>query len=416
MFKPVALYIGLRYTRAKRRSHFVSVITFISILGFALAVCALIAVLSVMNGFDEVIKNRVFSMAQQVTISTYLNNVGDWEKLAFDVKQNPNVQQTAPYVAGQGMLTSFGQAHAALVFGVAPDYELKISDVATKMVAGKLENLAPGKFGIVLGQELASDLGAVIGDQVTLITPTVAATPFGVNPRFKRFTLVGIFAMGHGFGFDSSFAYINLEDAQKLYQMKGNVTGLRLKLNDLYQAPSVARELRNALPAEYYISDWTEQYGPFFQAIALEKTSMFFILLILILLTSFNLLSSLFMVVTDKQADIAILRTLGATPNMILAIFMVQGTIIGVIGTLLGLIGGVILALNVTDLANALQHYFQVQLLSSNVHYVDYLPSRLEWQDIVKVCSTALLASMVATLFPAWLASRVQPADALRYE
>lgn len=416
MYKPISLYIGLRYTRAKRRHHFVSVISLISILSFALAVCALIAVLSVMNGFDEQIKKRVFSMAQQVGVSTYHNFITDWPKVATRVAKNPEVESVAPYVAGQGMLTNFGQAHAALIFGILPEDEIKVSEVGSKIVAGSLEALQSGKFGIVLGQDLASNLGAMVGDRVILLTPAAAATPLGIIPRFKWFTVVGIFHMGSGFGFDSNFAYIHLGDAQKLYQMDDKVTGLRLKLTDLYRAPIVAKQIRQELPPEYLTTDWTEQYGAFFQAVALEKTSMFFILMILIVLTAFNLLSSLFMVVTDKQSDIAILRTLGATPKMILAIFMVQGTVIGIIGTILGLIGGVLLALNITDLANALQHYFQVQLLSSSVHYVDYLPSKLEWRDSVKVCGAAIAASMLATLIPAWLASRVQPADALRYE
>lgn len=416
MYRPVSFFVGLRYTRAKRRSGFISFISLISILCFMVGVTALIAVLSVMNGFDEQIRERVFSMAPQLMVSTFNNSLPDWKNVDSQVKDNPDVINTAPYVAGQGMLTSFGQAHASMIFGILPEREDQISSLSKKMLQGSLDELTPGSFGIVLGQDLASNLGVMLGDQITLVTPTATTTPVGIMPRLKRFNVVGVFNIGSGFGFDSNYAYININDAQKLYNLQNNVSGIRAKLGDLYKAPSVSKQLRKALPIHFLITNWTEQYGAFFHAIALEKTMMFFILLLIILVAAFSLVSTLFMMVTDKEADVAILRTIGATPKTIMGIFMVQGSIIGLFGTLLGLIFGVLLALNVTELAAWLQQYFEIDLLSSNVYYVDYLPSKLEWQDVVQVCSIAILISLVATIFPAWRASRIQPVEALRYE
>lgn len=416
MFKPVSLFIGLRYTRAKRRNHFISLISLISMLCFAVGVTALITVLSVMNGFDDAIRTRIFSMAPQVTITTFYNLITDWEVVEKEAVKLPEVKAIAPYIAGQGMLSAYGQASASLVYGILPEYETKVSELRDKMQNGSLSDLKEGSFNIVLGQVLAANLNANVGDKVTLITPTASATPMGIIPRLKRFTVVGIFKMGNGFGFDSSYAYINLHDAQKLYNTEKGVTGLRLKLNDLYKAPAVSHQLQKILPSDYIISNWTQEYGGFFQAIALEKTMMFIILMLIILVAAFSLISTLYMVVTDKQSDIAILRTYGATPGTILRIFMVQGILIGIVGTMLGLVGGILLALNVTDLVDWLQSYFHTHLLSSNVYYVDYLPSKIEANDVIKVCVVALIVSVLATLFPAWRGSRVQPAESLRYE
>ncbi len=417
MFKPFSLFIGLRYVKAKRRNHYISGISLISILCFAIGVAALIAVLSVMNGFDEQIRNRIFSMAPQATISTFSNVLPDWPVVASNLQSEQHIQSMAPFITGQGMLAANGQVHATLVYGILPEKERFISDLAAKMDAGQLDDLTAGEFTILLGSELANNLGVTQGDKVTLLTPTAALTPFGVIPRYKRFTVAGIFTMGGGFGFDNSYAYIHLRDAQKLYQVASDsVTGLRLKLDDLYMAPQVTKELSEKLPINYLISNWTKDYGAFFQAIALEKTIMFFILLLIIVVAAFSLLSSLYMVVADKQADIAIMKTMGATPKTILAIFIVQGTLLGIIGTALGLILGVVLALNITDLADYLQQLFQVNLLSSNVYYVDFLPSKLVLQDAILVCTVALLISVIATLLPAWRASRCQPVEVLRYE
>ncbi|MFN7097183.1 MAG: lipoprotein-releasing ABC transporter permease subunit [Gammaproteobacteria bacterium] len=416
MFKPLSLFIGLRYTRAKRRNHFISFISMSSMLGIALGVMVLITVLSVMNGFDDQIKNRVFSMAPQLTISSLTGALPDWQATNAQVAHFPGVTNTAPYVYGQGMLTSFGQVHPAIVFGVDPVKEGNISDINKIMSAGSMNALKPGSFGIVLGQALAANLSADIGDKVTLITPEVATTPMGIIPRYKRFTVVGIFNPGSGFGYDTTLAYINLKDAQALFKMGTQVSGLRLKLKDLYQASAMQDQLAKILPPDTVMMNWTEQYGQFFSAIQLEKTMMFLILLLIIAVAVFNLVSSLVMVINDKQADIAILRTLGATPKVVMSIFIIQGSIIGFIGMLLGLTGGIILSLHVTEIVQWIQAVFHVQFLSSSVNYVDFLPSKIQASDVIKVCIMAFLMSLVATLYPAWRASKVEPVEALRYE
>ncbi len=414
--RPLALSIGLRYTRAKRRNHFISFIAIASMIGIALGVMVLVTVLSVMNGFDEQIQARVFSLAPQITFSTDSNLLRDWQALDANVVKQRGVVATAPYVYGQGILSSFGQVHPAAVFGIMPDREAKISDLGKSMKSGSLQNLVPGNYGIVLGEDLAANLTVSIGDKLTLITPTASFTPIGIIPRFKRFTVVGIFSAGNGFGFDSNYAYINMQDAQALYQLGSAVSGLRLKVKNVYQAPEIAATLLGQLPANVIATDWTEQYGPFFQAIATEKTMMFLVLLLIIAIAAFNLVSSLVMVVTDKVADIAILRTLGATPTMIMHIFMIQGTLIGVVGTLLGLITGILLSLHVTEIFAWLQQVFHISFLSSNVYYVNFLPSHLMLSDILKVAGSALVMSFVATWYPSWRAASVQPAEALRYE
>lgn len=416
MFRPLALYIGLRYTRAKRRNHFISIISFVTIVCFALSVCALIAVLSVMNGFEDAIRGRAFSMAQQVKISTFGNRLENWPELASKLKDKPHIVAMAPYINGQGMLIANGQAHAANIFGVLPDKTKYISEVANHIIKGQWNDLIPGSYGIILGQDLASNLGVTVGDRLSLVTPNISVTPVGYIPRMKPFTVLGIFEMGSGFGYDSLFAYTNLVDAQRLYKMNDAVTGLELKLDDMYLAPKIADQLYQQLPNQYMITDWTTQYQPLFDAIRLEKTMMFFLLLILIILTAFSMLANLYMMVTDKQADIAILRTLGATPRTIQSIFMVQGMAIGFLGTLLGVFLGVILALNLTDLTNWIQALLGIKVISSKIYFVDYLPSKLLAKDVLMIALSALLASFLATLLPARLGAKVQPAEALRYE
>ncbi len=416
MFYPIALFIGLRYTRAKRRNHFISFISLTSMIGIALGVAVLITVLSVMNGFDQEIRSRIFGMANHMTINTLDGRLLNWQGLADEVKQYPGVIATAPFVSGQGMLLNRGLNHPSIITGVDPSQEAKVSIIAQKMVGGNFNALQPGQFDIIIGAQLAQSLGVDLGDKVTLLIPSVAVTPLGVMPRYKPFTVVGIFKVGNGFGFDSDLGYINIKDAQALFQLGNAVSGLRLKLTDLYLAPKLTQAISQKLPTNYLVSNWTYDYGSLFHAIQLEKTMMFLILLLLVAVAAFNLVSTLVMVVTDKRSDIAILRTLGATPRTILAIFMVQGSIVGLVGTLLGLIGGVSLALNVTKIVNGIQNIFHVQLLSSNIYYVNYLPSQLLWSDVFNISITALLMSLLATLYPAWRAARTQPAEALRYE
>jgi lipoprotein-releasing system permease protein len=415
MFRPVPLYVGLRYTRAKRRNHFISFISLVSMLGIALGVAVLITVLSVMNGFDFEIRDRIFGMAQQVAISNYQQQIPNWQKLQAKVAQFPNVTGVAPFVNGQAMLANMGSARPVLLTGVLPHEESKVSHMETKMVLGSFTDLKPGKFGILLGQELADSLGLVVGDKVTVLTTDVTVSPLGVMPQYKRFTVVGIFHVGGGFHIDEGAAFIEMHDAQKLFKLQQDISGLRLKVTDLYAAPQVTEQLQKILP-NYLVGNWTQQYGPFFKAIKMEKTMMFIILLLIIAVAAFNLVATLVMVVTDKRSEIAILRTLGASPRTIMAIFMVQGSIIGVVGTLLGVVGGILLALNAPDLVAGLQKLLHMEFISSSVYFIDYLPSRLEWKDVWQISVVALLMSLVATLYPAWQASRTQPAEALRYE
>lgn len=415
MFKPVPLYIGLRYTRAKRRNHFISFISLVSMLGIALGVMVLITVLSVMNGFDYEISERIFGMAQQVTVSNFSGQVADWQQLRQEVAKFPDVKGQAPFVSGQAMLANDGSARPIIITGILPIEEAKVSQMESKMVQGSFSNLQPGEFGIVLGQETADSLGLTKGDKVTVLTTDATVSPLGVLPQYKRFNIIGIFHVGGGMHFDDSVAFIHLDDAQRLFKLKNDVTGLRLKVTDLYAAPRVTEILQKALP-NYFVSNWTNQFGAYFKAIKMEKTMMFIILLLIIAVAAFNLVSTLVMVVTDKQSEIAILRTLGASPGMIMATFMVQGCIVGVVGTLLGILSGILLASNATALVDGLQRLLHIQFISSTVYFIDYLPSKLELKDVLQISMLALLMSLLATIYPAWQASRTQPAEALRYE
>lgn len=416
MFRPIALYIGLRYTRAKRRNHFISFIALSSMLGIALGVTVLITVMSVMNGFDEAIRSRILGMSRHISVSSFDNTLVGWKTLETKLGHYPGVLGAAPFINGQGMLAHQGQVNPAAVIGILPAEERQVSILADKMVAGSLDNLKARHFGIVLGQNLAERLGLLVGDKVTLITPQATPTPAGVVPRFKRFTVAGIFKVGNGVGFDDQVAFIHLQDAQVLFQLGSAVSGIRLKIEDLYAAPKLTKQIRNDLVGDYLVSNWTQEFGAFFSAISLEKTMMFLILTLIIAVAAFNLVSSLVMVVADKKSDIAILRTLGASPKTIMGIFIVQGSIVGLVGTLLGVIGGITLALNVTALVAWIERFFDIRLLSSDMYYVNYLPSKMEWSDVWQISLMALIMSLVATIYPAWRASRTQPAEALRYE
>lgn len=416
MFRPAALFIGLRYTRAKRRNHFISFISLVSMIGIALGVTVLITVLSVMNGFDREIKSRVFSMVPPLTINSMSGYVSGWHDLQSIIQQYPMVTGTAPYVSGEVLLNYGGSVQPAMISGILPDQEKKVSEVADKMVTGKMTDLAPGKFGIVLGENLANRLGAIIGDKVTVVTPQMTLSAAGVIPRFKRFTVVGIFRAGTGFGFDASFGYVHMSDAQKLLGLGSNVTGLHVNISDVYAAPQFAHQLLLDLTSSASISTWADQFGEFFHAVQLEKTMMFLILMLIIAVAAFNLVSTLMMVVSEKEADIAILRTYGATPNMIMGIFIVQGGLVGMFGTLVGVIGGVALAWNVTSIVNGIEQLFHVQFLSSSVYFVNYLPSHIEWFDVIEISFASLFLSLIATLYPAWRASKTDPVESLRYE
>jgi len=416
MFRPLALYIGLRYTRAKRRSCFISFISLVSMIGIALGVMILITVLSVLNGFDYQIKTRFFSVAPQVTVSTSQDIANTWRSLSKKIMKLPGVMGVAPYVAGKGMALHLGSVSGLTVMGILPQEEQKISVLNKKMVTGSLSSLIPGKFHIVLGKELAGQLGVNVGDELMLFTPQTTMTPIGILPRYKRFQVTGIFKVGEGFGFDQSVGYIDFNDAAKLFPAGKNVRGLHIKLTNIYDAPRFTQTLQSHLSFNYLVSDWTQQFGAFFKALAMEKTMMFVILLFIIAVAVFNLVASLVMGVNEKQADIAILRTLGTSRGTIMSIFIIQGAIVGLLGTLIGIVGGIVLSLNATALVNAIQQLFHVQFISSSVYFVNFLPSQLQWSDVLRVGGLAFLLSLLATIYPAWRSFKVQPAEALRYE
>jgi len=415
MFKPLQLYIGMRYTRAKRRNHFISFITLISMLGIALGVTALITVISVMNGFEQELRERILGMTSHATIQGQGKGLENWQTVADAAGKNSQVVGMAPYIQAEGML-SFGEnVNGTLIRGIIPSEEPKVSDVGEKMIFGELENLQPGEFGIILGKDLARALGVFQFDKVTLIIPQANVTPAGIMPRLRRFTVVGIFEAGM-YEYDSTMALMHVEDAARLFRMKGQVTGVRLKLEDMFLSGEVSRQLIEDIPGNYFISDWTREHANFFRAVKIEKITMFIILSLIVGVAAFNLVSTLVMVVVDKEADIAILRTLGATPSTILGIFIVQGAIIGTIGTLLGTMGGVALSLNIDSIIPALEQLLGTKFLSAEVYYISELPSELHWNEVAVISSLALMLSLLATLYPAWRGSRIQPAEALRYE
>ena len=415
MFKPLELFIGLRYTRAKRRNHFISFIALTSMLGIILGVMALITVLSVMNGFEQELRNRILGVVAHATVSEPDGVLHDWPALLKKLDHKPHVVGAAPYIDGEGMLSASQGVSGTLIRGVLPADEVHVSDIGAKMVAGRLANLHPGGFGIVLGKDLALRLGAWVGDKVTLVTPQATVTPAGILPRLKRFTVVGIFEVGM-YEYDNGLALLDIEDAGKLFRLGDGVSGIRLKLDDLLRAPAIARNISHDLPTGYVVNDWTQQHVNFFRAVQMEKTVMFVILLLIVAVAAFNIVSTLVMMVRDKEADIAVLRTLGATPRSIMTIFIVQGSVIGTVGTLLGGVAGVLLALNVETIVPMIEHLFHVEFLSASVYYISELPSDLEWPDVFRICGVSLILSLVATLYPAWRAARTQPAEALRYE
>ena len=408
-------WVGLRYTRAKRRNHFISFISLISMLGVGLGVAALIVVLSVMNGFQKELRTRILGVASHIQVSGVAGELDDWTKTLQGVAQHPRVLAAAPYVQAQGMLALDQQVRGTVVRGILPEAEEKTADFARHMKAGRLEDLAPGAFNIVLGMELARALGVSIGDKVTLIAPQGLVTPAAVLPRLKQFNVTGVFEVGM-FEFDSGLALIHLADAQKLYRMDDRVTGVRLKVDDLFAAPRIGRELLRYLDADAHVSDWTRSHANFFRAVQIEKNMMFLILLLIVAVAAFNIVSTLVMAVTDKQADIAILRTLGASPGSIMKVFIVQGAMIGTIGLAMGVIGGVLLALNIETVVPAIERALGIQFLAKDVYYISDLPSDLQWRDVGIITGVSFLLTLVATLYPSWRASRINPAEALRYE
>lgn len=415
MFKPLIFYIGLRYTRAKRRTQFISFITLTSVLGIALGVTALITVLSVMNGFEAELRERILGMTSHATITGRYGQLDDWQGLEKKLKDYPHVQGTAPFINGQVMINADRRVSGTMLSGILPDYEGKVSEVADKMKTGKLTNLVSGEYGIVLGAELANYLGVITGDKITVISPQINSTPAGVIPRMRRFTVVGTFEVGM-YEYDRNMAMIHLDDAAKLFRLDSAVSGLRIKLDDLFNAPQITRAMQKAFYDDYQVSDWTLAHSNFFRAIQTEKRVMFIILLLIVAVAAFNIVSTLVMVVTDKRGDIAILKTQGLTSGSVMGIFMVLGAIIGVVGTLIGTVAGVLLALNVETIVPAIEKLFNVQFMAADVYYISDLPSKLVWTDVYTIAGMAFLLSLLATIYPAWQAAKVNPAEVLRYE
>jgi lipoprotein-releasing system permease protein len=415
MFKPLELFIGLRYTRAKRRNHFISFISVSSMLGIMLGVVALITVMSVMNGFHKEVRERILGMTSHAAITAVDGGLEEWQQVMQLSTGHERVVGQAPFIEVQAMLVNGDKVSGAMIRGIDTELESKVSDVGMHMRVGDLAQLEAGKYRIILGRELATILNLVVGDKVTLVTPNISMTIAGALPRLKTFTVAGIFEVGMG-EYDRGVGLINLQDAAKLLRMGESVTGVRLKLDDLYLAPQVSRELASQLPGRYRVSDWTQQHRNFFRALRTEKRMMGLILFLIVAVAAFNIVSTLVMVVTDKQSDIAILRTLGTSPKSIMAIFMVQGAAIGFVGTILGIIGGIILSLNLEVIVKEIERVFSVDFLDPNIYYISELPSDMQLADVTLISVTAFVITLLATIYPAWRASRVQPAEALRYE
>ncbi|ATJ82213.1 lipoprotein-releasing ABC transporter permease subunit [Halomonas beimenensis] len=413
MLDRLPFLIGLRYVRAKRRNHFISFISLTSMLGLTLGVAVLILVLSVMNGFDRELRTRVLGMVPHTRIEVPAG-LTDWQPLAERLMQREHVVGAAPYVQQQGMFSVGGRNQGALVNGIEPAWEGRVSIVDEHMVRGSLADLVPGEWNIVLGELLARQLGIGVGDRVTLLVPEASITPAGVFPRLKRFTVSGIFSVGADL--DASLAYAHIEDMQTLARMGEAVGGLRLELDDLFLAGSVTRAIIDDLGPGYRGLDWTYTRGNLFQAIQMEKRMIALLLTVIVAVAAFNIVSTLVMVVTDKHADIAILRTIGATPRSIMGIFMVQGLAIGVIGILVGVGLGILLALFVSDIIGFVESTLGIQFLDAGVYFISDLPSQLLWSDVGNIVAAAFVLTFLSTLYPAWRAAWVQPAEVLRYE
>ncbi|MGE8212204.1 lipoprotein-releasing ABC transporter permease subunit [Stenotrophomonas sp.] len=413
MFKPLPVAIGLRYLRAKRRNGFISFISMASILGIALGVTVLITTLAVMSGFQKEIRDRLLQMSAHATVSADGEPMANWQHAIDVATKDPRVAGAAPYIEIQGMLSG-ARVQGAIVQGIDPAQESKVSVLAEKMTKGSLDELKPGEFNIVLGKELAIWLGVDVGDNVVATLAEVQGTPMGAMPRVKRFTVSGIFEAGSN-EVDRGVAFTNMQDMERVLRMDG-VTGVRLKMHDMDQAYTVARDLAVNLNGYYRVSDWTQENANLYHSLRMEKTVMGILLSLIIAMGAFNLVSSQVMLVTDKQADIAILRTLGLTPGGVMQVFMVQGTLIGVFGTIAGVIGGIALTLNLERILGLIESAFNIKLLPEDVYYITGLPTDMQTGDIVTITVVALLMSFAATLYPAWRAARTQPAEALRYE
>jgi len=415
MIANIPLFIGLRYLLPRRRNLFASLTTLFSLVGLVLGITALITVTSVMNGFEAELRTRILGMASHITVSGPGDRLSQWQALAERTDAHPEVLGSAPFIEGQGLLSFNNVVRGVMVRGVLPEREPRVSTVVDNMVRGAFEDLKPGEYGIVLGKDLAEGLGVWPRDKITLVIPQANITPAGSIPRLRRFTVKGIFEAGH-FEFDNQLAIIHLRDAAKLYRTGDEVSGLRLRVKDLFRAALVGDELAATLGPEFEVSDWTVRHASFFGAVRTEQTVMFILLSLVVAVAAFNIVVTLVMVVTDKQADIAILRTFGASPARVMAIFVVQGGIIGVLGTVLGTLSGVLLSLNLPAVVGAIERALSVDFLPEEVYYISEVPSVLQWGDVIAVVILSLTLCLLAALYPAWQASKVQPAQSLRYE
>ncbi|MCF8796397.1 lipoprotein-releasing ABC transporter permease subunit [Xanthomonas campestris] len=413
MFKPIPVAIGLRYLRAKRRNGFISFISMASILGIALGVTVLITTLAVMSGFQKEIRDRLLQMAAHATVSAEGAPMQDWRHAVEVASADPRIAGAAPYIETESLLQG-PRKQPAIVRGVIPSEEAKVSVLAKKMQQGSVDSLTPGSYNIVIGKELALWLGVDVGDSIVVLLSDTQATPLGAMPRLKRFSVSGIFEAGYN-EIDRGLAVVNMEDLARVLRMDG-VTGVRLRLHDMDQAFTVARDLALKLRGPYRVSDWTQENANLYHSLKMEKTVMGILLSLIVAMGAFNLVSSQVMLVTDKQADIAILRTLGLSPGGVMQVFMVQGSLIGFMGTIMGVIGGIVLTLNLERILGAIEAVFSVKLLPEDVYYITGLPTDMQTQDVVVITVVALVMSFLATLYPAWRASRTQPAEALRYE
>jgi len=415
MYRPLELFIGSRYLRAKRRNHFISFISFISVFSLALGITLIITVLSVMNGFQFEIKERILSMTAHATVLELDGVLRDWQKVEKDLEGNTEIKGTAPYVSGQGMIVYGKQVTGAMINGIDPALESNVSKIAEHLQTNSLDVLKPGEFGVLLGSDLANYLGVNVGQKITVITPEATVTPAGIVPKFRRFTVAGIYAVGMP-QYDRNTAAIHIQDAKRLFRLGDSVTGLRLKFEDLFDARDITLNLRDQLGGTYWVTDWTHHNRNFFRALKMEKNMMFIITIIIVFVAAFNIISMLVMVVTEKQSDIAIMRTLGVSPKSIMGIFIVQGTVIGLVGTLLGAIGGVLLSSNLESIVRLVENIRGTKFLSPDVYPISDFPSDIVPSEVLTICIVAFIITILATIYPAWKASRTQPAEALRYE
>jgi len=416
MFKlPFELLLGYRYTRAKRRNGFISFISLSSMLGIGLGVTALITVMSIMNGFQQELRDRILDMTAHVTLSERGERLNHWQDLYSVAKQLPHVEGAAPNAMGQGMLTHGDRVKGVLVRGVLPQYEGQVADVESKMVYGHLSDLESKGYNVILGTELANGLGVSVGDKITLVAPQASISPMGVVPRLKRFTVSGLFEVGMH-EYDSGLAIVHMADAQRVFKMGNQVSALQLRLDDMFAVQDVREAVAENIDDVLYMRDWTQQHSNFFKAIEMEKRMMFIVLTLIIMVAAFNIVSTMVMVVTDKQKDIAVLRTIGATPGSVQAIFMVQGLIIGTFGAALGMIGGVAISLNIDVIVPFIENVFNFKFFPADIYYISKIPSDLHWKDVWTVSGLAFVLTLLATIYPARRASKTQPAEALRYE